>query len=822
LKIVLRYTKRIVAGVIALLLIAWIILWAYLSLNKKSIAEKIKTELQKKTSATVSIGDFGVSFLHTFPFISLQLSKIVVRDSLWATHKHDLLKAEKIYVQINPFRFLLGKSPLRKINVEDGTFYLFTDSLGYSNINIFRKQEKPDEKNDESYPDITAKNIEFIVEKQLHNKLFDFKIYQISTSVKKFNLVLLFDADMNLFVRDMIFNRKNGSYLHEKKVSGNCFAEYSLKSKILSFDDITLNIDDHPFLISGKFFTKLNPAPFELAIKTNNIDYKQTVDFLSDNLRKKLNEYNIDKPINLSATLDGSDPLPPSPIIHLSVNANNATVTTPFEIFTNSSFDGSFFNKMDSTKVAQDENSILRFNHFSGTSENIKLYSDSIIFVNLVQPALACNIRSTFGLESLNTILESKDIDFGKGTAKLDIVYKGPIESGDSINADINGNISFDSASIKYLPKNFLFSSCSGKLVFQNKDVLIEQLDARTGSTELKMNGGIKSLMSLIDKSPDKLFLDWNIFSPKINLHDFKAFMGKNANSSSSTSSNKKSKRFFSKQVSQMDSLLRACDVHLQVKANALEYKKFQATNIKAAVVLKNNTIMFDSVSLNHANGSIILSGFAKNEETNNSLNIHTVINNVDIDKMLFSFENFGQDAITEKNIRGKLKADVNFTGAMNNNQEVVPGSMGGNVEFNLKKGELINFEPVENISKKVFKDRNFSDIRFAELKDRFDIKGSAIKINRMEIESTVITLFVEGIYDEKKGTDMSIQVPLSNLKARSDDSIPAIRGVNSKTGLSVRLRAKTGDDGKLKITWDPFKKALKDMKKTEEENSSK
>jgi hypothetical protein len=260
----------------------------------------------------------------------------------------------------------------------------------------------------------------------------------------------------------------------------------------------------------------------------------------------------------------------------------------------------------------------------------------------------------------------------------------------------------------------------------------------------------------------------------------------------------------------------------LQVKANALEYKKFQATNIKAAVVLKNNTIIFDSVSLNHASGSIMLSGFVKSEEPNNSLNIHTVINNVDIDKMLFSFENFGQDAITEKNIRGKFKADVNFLGSMNNDQEMVPGSMDGNVEFSLKNGELIDFEPVENISKKVFKNRNFSDVRFAELKDRFDIKGSAIKINRMEIESTVITLFVEGIYDTKKGTDMSIQVPLSNLKARSDDTIPAIRGVNSKTGLSVRLRAKTGGDGKLKITWDPFKKALKDMKKTEEENASK
>jgi hypothetical protein len=79
-----------------------------------------------------------------------------------------------------------------------------------------------------------------------------------------------------------------------------------------------------------------------------------------------------------------------------------------------------------------------------------------------------------------------------------------------------------------------------------------------------------------------------------------------------------------------------------------------------------------------------------------------------------------------------------------------------------------------------------------------------------MEIQSTVITMFVEGIYDVKKGTDLSIQVPLSNLKKRDEDFKPKNKGIDSKTGISLRLRAKTGDDGKAKISWDPFKAALR------------
>ena len=106
------------------------------------------------------------------------------------------------------------------------------------------------------------------------------------------------------------------------------------------------------------------------------------------------------------------------------------------------------------------------------------------------------------------------------------------------------------------------------------------------------------------------------------------------------------------------------------------------------------------------------------------------------------------------------------------------------------------------------------SDIRFAELKDRFNIDGTSIKVNSLEIQSTVLSMFIEGIYDLKTGPDLSILVPLSNLKKRGDDFELVNKGTDSKKGLSVHLRARNGDDGKVKIVWDPFKKAIKNKEK--------
>jgi hypothetical protein len=64
-------------------------------------------------------------------------------------------------------------------------------------------------------------------------------------------------------------------------------------------------------------------------------------------------------------------------------------------------------------------------------------------------------------------------------------------------------------------------------------------------------------------------------------------------------------------------------------------------------------------------------------------------------------------------------------------------------------------------------------------------------------------------VYDFKKGTDMSIQFPLRNL-TKNQSNTDLSDEVKAKKGISLRLRAKTGDDGKLKVSWDPFRKSIK------------
>lgn len=256
-------------------------------------------------------------------------------------------------------------------------------------------------------------------------------------------------------------------------------------------------------------------------------------------------------------------------------------------------------------------------------------------------------------------------------------------------------------------------------------------------------------------------------------------------------------------------------DVYITLSSPGMNYKKFDAKKVDAELLLTSNRIDLKNVSFGHANGSMKIVGNVTEGTNSNAVFLNSTLNKMDIPSLFYAFGDFGQDAITNKNLKGIVSATVNINTAITDQVEIIPEQMLGTIDFLVESGELNNFEPLEKISASVFKKQDFSTIRFADLKNRLEVKGTAIIIDKMEIRSTALILFVEGVYDVKKGTDMSIKVPIRNM-VKKNDSIDLISS-DIRTGPSVRVRAKSGEDGKLKISWDPFRRAVRNKKDTEE-----
>jgi hypothetical protein len=814
----LKKALKIGLGVLIILIVLILILFIggriYLKQHKKHVISLIETEAKKELNGgELHIADINIGFYHSFPRLAFTIDSLTLRDSLWFRHHHDLISATRVYATMDLFKIIFGKISIDRVQLENPHFYLFTDTSGYSNTSIFKKKAPPKKNmaNNFKFPILQVSKGNLVIDKKDNNKIFAFDNLNLETHVNadEEDPGLKIDIALNCNIREMTFNKQKGPYLEGKTIAGNFKIEFNLDTKILQFAKIHLEVDQQPFIFSGKFFLAEVPTPFTISWETENLPFRKAASFLSKNIRMKLEPYDISESItHMNGSLDNTEPEYKTPLIHLRLKVDNKTITTPVTIINNASFTASFNNEEIKGHGHEDENSIMHFSGMKGRWDKLDFRCDSIIIRNLIHPRINLNLLSDFPLENINSVFDENTLVFTKGSGKINMNYSGSLEQNYDSLRMLFGNFNMDSASINYVPRNLTFTHGNGVVHFTGKDMIVDNLNLHSGSTDLIMNGSAKNIFYLINQKNKKLALDWTIQSNKLNLNDFISFL-KQKHSKVVT---RKKKSSLNEALTDFTNILETANFNLNLNAKQLIYKKFYANTLSANIEMNENAINLKKIQLLHANGSIFMEGILRNEPSSNPFSFKAQLRNINVSKIFTAFNNFGLKSPTDKNIEGTLSAEVTMDGGVTTNAQLIPGELKGFVKFNLQNGQLINFEPVQKISQTVFKSRNFSDIQFADLHDLLEINGRSITVNRMEIRSSVLTMFVEGIYNMKTGPDLSIQVPLSNMKANKD-SVLSNKGIFSKTGPSARLRAKWGDDGKIKISWDPFNKSGKALK---------
>jgi hypothetical protein len=712
------------------------------------------------------------------------------------------------------FKLIVGKINIGRVQLENPHIYIYTDSNRYTNTSLFKKNSPPkkDAPKNLNYPILEINDGSLVIDKKDKNKFFGYNINYLECVIQgnPENEGLKIDADLDCKVQRMVFNPEKGPYLEGKTVVGKFRFEFNKDSKILQFEKIKLAVDKQPFIFTGKFYLAEVPTPFLLNWETNKLSFRQAASFLATNIRTKLDSYDISETItHLTGSLDNSEPEYKTPLIHLRLNVEKKTISTPVVNINNASFTATFNNEEIKGKGHDDSNTVMHFSPLKADWENIDFTCDSVVIRNLIHPRMNIHIVSNFPLENINNVLDENTLAFTKGSGKINMNYSGSLEKIYDSSRSITGSFNMDSAGLNYVPRNLQFSNGQGNVLFKSKDIDIEQLSLKTENSDLLMNGKIKSVFYLINQKNNKLNIDWNIRSNKLNLNDFTSYLKQ----VKVKVAPRKKKSSLAQTLTQFTALLESANFNLDLDAKQLIYKKFNGENLVANLEMDDNAINLKKIRLQHSGGSISIQGLLQNLPASNPFSFKAQLQNVNVSKIFYAFNNFGLKSPTDKNIAGTLTADVTMEGGLTTKAQIIPAELKGFVKFNLQNGQLINFEPVQKIQQTVFKSRNFSDIQFADLHDLLEINGDNITVNRMEIRSSVLTMFVEGIYNTKTGPDLSIQVPLSNLKANKD-SVLVNKGISSKTGVSARLRAQKGEDGKVKISWDPFNKAGKQMKK--------
>jgi len=190
-------------------------------------------------------------------------------------------------------------------------------------------------------------------------------------------------------------------------------------------------------------------------------------------------------------------------------------------------------------------------------------------------------------------------------------------------------------------------------------------------------------------------------------------------------------------------------------------YHRIDLQNIKASFrTTPNHYIYIDTLQMDAAGGSIELNGYFNGSDPKHIyMKPNLVMKNVDLDKLLFKFENFGQDHLVSDNLQGKLTTRI--TGNIRVYPDMVPDLDQSNIEMDVKvlDGRLKNYDPMQALSE-YMGDKNLKNIRFDTLQNSLDINKGEISIPSMTIESTLGHMELSGTHDQDQNIDYYLRIP--------------------------------------------------------------
>jgi hypothetical protein len=202
-------------------------------------------------------------------------------------------------------------------------------------------------------------------------------------------------------------------------------------------------------------------------------------------------------------------------------------------------------------------------------------------------------------------------------------------------------------------------------------------------------------------------------------------------------------------------------DMQFNVDVGHFIYHRLDLKNMKGQLrTTPDHFIYVDTLSMNTAGGEIALNGFLNGSDPKNIfLEPNLQLTDVDLDQLLFKFENFGQDVILSENLHGKLTAAI--TGKIRVYPDMTADIDESEVHLDAQvlKGRLENYAPVLMLSD-YFGDKDLTKVRFDTLQNHMDITNGKLSIPKMTIESTLGHMEISGSQDVDGEIDYYLRVP--------------------------------------------------------------
>ena len=798
-KSVLRRILKIVFVLVLFVVALLGTLAGLLVIYEDEVKSAIITELNKHLKAEVKIapGDIDLTIVKTFPDCSIEFRNLVMMEAL-ATKKRDtLLYAGKLGLLFNAMDIWNKQYNIKSIVLSKGFARPAILKNGNNNYTFWQSDKSVGSDTDSLRFNLNRISItEFnIVYKDRQQKLkAEGKIDQLEFKGNFEAQNYLLETSGTIFVNQV--TKDNVNVLKEKSVE--LAVELDVQNTYYKFKKADVSLNNLRLELDGGFFYRDSIARLNVNYKAPELDIASLLSLLPDQYKEKINDYESSGLFYAKGNLRYE-------------NKQDFALKSEFGVK-----DGQITYKPNSTTAREvnldgkvwltSKTSVLELNNVSWTLNTDKA-NGSLKLSNFSDPLLSLKLNASLQLENVQSFIPIDTIQSLKGGLQLNTVVEGKWSDlkdktfTKEVSLELEAAIAQLEVKFKGDEKVYAVESCS--LTALNREIEVQNLVLKRGSSDLKLNGKIPGIFNYLSDRSNQLVISGSLYAGYIKLEDF---LPENYKSDESNDN---------------PLIPQNMEFNFNAAIEKFSFAKFEASNITGEIEIRNQKAIANGVRLNTMEGEAEIDAFADNSGNNLKVVMRSSLQKINIASLFKSFNNFSQSTMTDANLKGFATATVDFSGTWNNRLEADLGSIRSDCYLLVERGELIDFKPLLSLSSYV-DIKDLQRIKFSSLQSHIDIAGQIIRIPKTSIQNSALNIDVWGTHSFNNDMDYHIKLLISEYMAKkrnkNDDEFGKVLNDPEDRRSAFILMTGTVDNPIIKYDRKGLKEKLKEDIKREKQ----
>lgn len=711
---------------------------------EKEVKEFVINEINKNLLVRISVRTINFSVIKQFTHASLKLTDLTILESPKESNK-TLLKADELILNFNIIKIINDEFEIEQMIFNNADFNLNVDKKGNPNYYVWKTTTDTTKltfnlkniklnnvnlsyKNHKTQHDIISKNIQASLSGNLTEKQYILKI------------------NSKMILSQLSINKTN--YVSDKDLKINSILTIDKIKNYCHFKECQLIISKIIFDVSGGISFHSTSPSLNLMISSKITNINELLYLVPKSYKKHIDKFLYDGDVTYSVKISGKISNKTYPFIEIKYDLQNGKLENKdFSLLlTECKIEGSYSNG----KHKNFETSEIKINNLSALL-NGKPIKANFKILNLNNPNIDIISSGFADINELTKIFKIENIKVTSGELDYNLSFKGNIDkimNKKSIEqTEIDGEVNLHNFNFGISENSLEFININGRFLINENAVSASDFKGNINENDFVLDGYFKNLHQFIFQDNQQLLICAALKSKKIDLNDLLKFSDDDTSVMFGFPSNLK--------------------FDFNIICDELTFFKFTGYKIKGNVKLSDNVFRSNDLSFSAMDGKFstnVLVDVANNDSI--SIFIDAKCSRVDIKKLFYQCENFGQTYLNDKHLKGNVNAEIQFLSKWTKNLTADLDKIYVNSDITIEDGELINFTPLLALSS-YLKIEDLKHIKFSTIQNHVRIKEQKIFIPEMTINSNALRLITSGVHTFNNDLNYDISLQLSELLSK-------------------------------------------------------